>query len=68
MEYVINTRIEHAKTLLLTGNKSIGEIAEEVGYASSASLINIFVKKTGESPRQYRKSHMGERSPAGKTE
>ena len=59
MEYVINTRIEHAKTLLLTTARSVAEIADEVGYASSGSLINLFVKKVGESPKQYRKSHMG---------
>jgi len=59
MEYVINTRIEHAKTLLLRTGKSVAEIADEVGYASSGSLINLFTKKVGESPKQYRKSHMG---------
>ena len=36
---------------------SLGEIAEEVGYSSSGSLINLFVKKVGSSPGQYRKSH-----------
>jgi AraC-like DNA-binding protein len=36
---------------------SISEIAEEVGYSSSGSLINLFVKKVGSSPGQYRKSH-----------
>ncbi|MFQ9128177.1 MAG: helix-turn-helix domain-containing protein [Butyricicoccaceae bacterium] len=34
--------------------KPIGEIAEEVGYSTSGSLINLFVKKVGTSPRQYR--------------
>lgn len=57
MEYVINTRIEHAKSLLIRTSKSVSEIAEEVGYTSSGSLINLFVKKVGESPGQYRKSH-----------
>ena len=57
LEYVINTRIEHAKTLLLTTGKSVSEIAEEVGYATPGSLINLFVKKVGSSPGQYRKSH-----------
>ena len=57
LEYVINTRIEHAKTLLLTTGKSVSEIAEEVGYATPGSLINLFVKKVGASPGQYRKSH-----------
>lgn len=57
MEYVINTRIEHAKSLLVLTGKTVSEIAEKVGYTSSGSLINLFVKKVGESPRQYRKSH-----------
>ena len=34
------------------------EIAEEVGYSTSGSLINLFVKKVGTSPRQYRIRHM----------
>ncbi len=57
MDYVINTRIERAKVLLLRTEKPISEIADEVGYASSSSLINLFVKKIGESPAQYRKNH-----------
>ncbi|MBO7710026.1 MAG: helix-turn-helix transcriptional regulator [Lachnospiraceae bacterium] len=57
MEYVINTRIEHAKTLLLRTGKSVEEIAEEVGYATGGSLINLFVKRVGEPPGRYRKNH-----------
>ena len=57
LEYVINTRIERAKTLLLTTNMTVSEIAEEVGYSNSGSLINLFVKKVGSSPGQYRKNH-----------
>ncbi|MGN1013913.1 MAG: helix-turn-helix domain-containing protein [Butyricicoccus sp.] len=59
MEYVINTRIEKAKVMLLRTNCSISDIAYEVGYSSSSSLINLFVKRVGESPNQYRKSHQG---------
>ncbi len=55
MEYVINTRLNHAKVLLVRTNKSIAEISYEVGYSSSGSLINIFVKRIGMSPSQYRK-------------
>lgn len=57
LEYVINTRMEHAKTLLTTTGKTVAEIAEKVGYSSSGSFINIFVKKVGTSPKQYRNSH-----------
>ena len=57
-DYVINSRIERAKVLLVRTQKPIGEIAEEVGYSASGSLINLFVKKVGVSPRQYRVQHM----------
>lgn len=59
MDYVINTRIEQAKILLARTGKSVAEIAYAVGYASSGSLINIFVKRVGMSPRQYRRTHQG---------
>lgn len=55
LEYVINTRLDRAKVLLARTSKSVSEIAYEVGYSSSGSLINIFVKKNGISPSQYRK-------------
>ncbi|MFR4415603.1 MAG: helix-turn-helix transcriptional regulator [Butyricicoccus sp.] len=55
---VINSRIERAKVLLVRTQKPIAEIAEEVGYSTSGSLINLFVKKVGTSPRQYRIQHM----------
>lgn len=56
-EYVINSRIERARVLLARSTMSISEIAAEVGYSSSGSLINLFVKRIGMSPRQYRISH-----------
>lgn len=57
MEYVINTRLDQAKVLLALTSKSVAEIAYEVGYSSSSSLINIFVKRIGMSPRQYRMNY-----------
>ena len=65
VEYVINSRIERAKVLLVRSNDSIAEIAEKVGYASSGSLINLFTKRVGVSPRQYRVTHLSLREPAG---
>lgn len=46
--------------LLVRTQKPIGEIAEEVGYATSGSLINLFVKKVGSSPKQYRSEHLSQ--------
>ena len=45
-DYVINSRIERAKVLLVRTQKPIAEIAEEVGYSTSGSLINLFVRRS----------------------
>ena len=60
MNYVINTRIERAKVLLIRTNLSIEEIAYEVGYASSGSLINLFRKHEGISPNRFRKNYFNQ--------
>lgn len=57
LEYVINTRLEKAKMLLLQTTLSVTDIAYEVGYESGGSLSNLFIKKTGCSPRAYRRSN-----------
>lgn len=57
LEYVINTRLEKAKMLLLQTTMSVMDIAYEVGYESGGSLSNLFIKKTGCSPREYRRSN-----------
>ena len=61
INYVIHTRIDQAKILLSRTNKTVEEIAYEVGYLSSNSLINVFVQKTGMSPKQYRLSSLPSR-------
>ncbi len=57
MEYVTNTRLEHAKIELARTQKTIEEIAEMIGYSSSSSFINMFTKRVGQSPKQYRRFH-----------
>jgi AraC-like DNA-binding protein len=47
-------RMEHAKMLLETTNKSIGEIAELTGYDTAAGFINAFRKKFDMTPREWR--------------
>ncbi len=55
MDYVINSRIDRAKILLMRSDKTIAEIAYEVGYGSSGSFINIFSDKVGCSPKTFRR-------------
>lgn len=56
-EYIINTRLEKAKMLLLQTTMSVADIAYEVGYESGSSLSNLFLRKVGCSPREYRRSN-----------
>lgn len=53
-EYLVNLRINRAKTLLKESKLSVLEIAGEVGYAYDTSFAAAFRAKTGMSPRQFR--------------
>ncbi len=46
--------MEHAKTLLETTQKSIGEIAELAGYDTAAGFIHAFRREFGNTPREWR--------------
>ena len=50
--YLSNIRLEKAKTQLLQGNKTIGEIAFDLGYSSSQHFSKAFKKKFGITPSQ----------------
>lgn len=56
-EFVIYSRIDRAKVLLLTTNLSIAEISREVGYPNSSNLITLFTRRVGCSPVQFRKEN-----------
>ena len=51
--YAILQRIEYAKELLSYGDRSISEIAWELGFSSPAHFSAQFRKETGMSPRQF---------------
>lgn len=55
MEYLTAVRIDNAKKILQKSNDSILKIAEEVGFHSSQYFSNVFKKKTGMSPAEYRR-------------
>lgn len=56
-EYVIRLRLDHAKLLLSSTNRSAVSIAMEVGYSDCNYFNKIFKKKEGCSPLQWRKTH-----------
>lgn len=54
-EMIQTRRLMEAKHLLATTNKSINEIGFEIGYQEKAYFSNIFKKKTGQTPSNFRK-------------
>lgn len=53
-EYVQNIRLSRARHLLLSTQKTIDDIANEVGYNNKGYFYKIFQKKYGMTPRQFR--------------
>lgn len=54
--YILKEKMEHARAGLIDTDKSVRQIAEEVGYSDSHNFSNAFRKVTGMSPSQYRMS------------
>ena len=56
LNYITNWRILQAKELLNETKKSVGEIAEKVGYQSEAAFNRVFKKRVTITPLKYRQS------------
>ena len=57
LRYLQRVRIENAKQLLETGDKTFDEITYMVGYEDSSTFSKIFKKTTGLSPNLYKKKY-----------
>jgi AraC-like DNA-binding protein len=55
-EYLIGLRIERACALMADPSLNLSDIARSVGYEDPFIFSKIFKKKTGKSPREYRKT------------
>ncbi len=53
-KYITKTRMEHAKRLLLTTEKSITEIALDTGFYDAAHFCKTFKQVVELSPKQYK--------------
>lgn len=53
MSYLLNWRMILAKHLLRTGESSIAEIAQRVGYGSTSAFSTAFTREVGKSPARY---------------
>ena len=60
-EYLLNHRIEHAKTLLATTGRPLAEIALAVGFSTQAHFSTVFKRISDQSPARWRLASRGER-------
>lgn len=52
-EYLINTRIEAARELILRRKLTLEQVADSVGYQDTSHFVITFKKKFGQTPREY---------------
>jgi two-component system, response regulator YesN len=52
-EYIIKIRMEKAKSMLTEGNKSVKQVAFDVGYVDQNYFSKAFKKYTNVSPKEY---------------
>lgn len=64
MQYLAQWRIQLAAMLLTSGDQSLAEIAEHVGYGSETALSRAFKREVGVAPALWKK---GQRAPADVT-
>lgn len=57
-EYVEDQRIKKAKTLLLTSDMTLADIAYKTGFSSQSYFSYAFKRKTGMTPREYVKTEL----------
>jgi len=60
-EYLLNHRIEHAKSLLTATNRPLAEIALAVGFSTQAHFSTVFKRISGQTPARWRAASKDER-------
>lgn len=56
-EYLNDTRLKEAKNLLLNTNRTVSEIAYQVGFSDEKYFMKLFKRKENVTPTQYRNAH-----------
>ena len=55
IEYLLAIRVDEAKKLLMDGNLSIAQVAEQTGFQDANYFCRMFKKRTADTPSAYRK-------------
>lgn len=56
-EYCNHLKLEDAKRILISSDRSVTEIGLEVGFQDVSYFVNLFKKRYGNTPLQYRKQY-----------
>lgn len=56
INYLIDKRIEESQHLLANTNYPVSKISDQIGFSSQSYFSQVFRKRTGLTPNQYRKS------------
>ena len=56
-DYLLNCRIDRAKTLLATTNRTLIDIALDVGFCTQAHFTTVFKRLTGTTPSLWRRNN-----------
>jgi AraC-like DNA-binding protein len=62
ISYIIKLRVEKSKELLVTTNKTVGEISILIGYEDQSYFVRVFKKTTGITPTMYRSAERNKRN------
>ncbi len=62
LQYLRNTRVQHAMRLLGETSHSMEQIAQSVGYSDAFSFSKVFKRVVGVSPRDFRRRDAAERA------
>jgi AraC-like DNA-binding protein len=60
-QYLVRSRLRRAARLLAEENRSITDVAYDVGFADLSNFVRSFHRAAGDSPRAFRKAAKGDR-------
>ena len=60
-QYLVRARLRHAAQLLADPERSITDIAYDVGFADVSNFVRTFHRAAGVSPRGFRRAARGDR-------
>jgi AraC-like DNA-binding protein len=60
-QYLVRSRLRHAARLLADHDRSITDVAYDVGFGDLSNFVRTFRRTAGVSPRAFRRAARGER-------